>query len=150
MASSPQDWIVAASCCEGPRPGVTFAEMPREHRREMLAGAFAAALSTAYFVTLGILLVRPIPSRSLAAPVPMPNPAPADVVSVEPNPIIALATPRRERLPRPLAAVRLTSVDALPVVDVHPASIAPEAERRPGLLGRIVHGVRRVVQPPRY
>jgi hypothetical protein len=57
MTNLPQDWIVAAACRAGTPPGVRFADMPREHRRQMLIGILAAALSIASVVMLGILLL---------------------------------------------------------------------------------------------
>jgi len=70
--ASRADWMDAASCYEGPRPAAGFADLPREHRREVLTGALAAVLSTLFFVELGILL-QPIPSRRLEAHVLLPT-----------------------------------------------------------------------------
>ena len=150
MASRPQDWIVAASCCEGPRPCVTFADMPLAHRRDMAGIAFAAALSTAYFVTLAILL-QPIQSRSLAAQVPMPQPVVASAAVATASPVLPLDGPSR-RLPRhraarPLSAIQLASSTEAPSGDRASASAAVQQERRRGFFGRVLHGVLRTPRP---
>lgn len=150
MASRSGDWIVAASCCEGPRLCVTFADMPREHRRQMLALVFAAALSTAYFVTLGVLM-QPIPSRSLAAHVALPHGTISNAALLKASPAVLLdAPPRRatrQRTVRPLAAVQLASASE-PVADGGRTTtrVAPERERRRNLLSRFFGGMLRGVQ----
>jgi len=138
MASRTQDWIVAASCCEGPPLAATFADMPRKHKNELYRFAFVAALSTTFFVTLTIL-ARPIPSRSLAAHVELPNPAPrADVLRA------ALVTSIDSPSPRPLrthslhsrpagarAAFQLASLREAPADDLRAGYLsAPPPERR--------------------
>jgi hypothetical protein len=162
MASHPQDWIVAASCCEGPRPCVTFADMPPRHRRDMFVVGFAAALSTAYFVTLGILL-QPIPSRSLAGTVLMPHTeasfaqlrdaAPVVALSASPRLVRVRATqPRSRRLAstrdrRPLSAIQLASYRELPAGASDSRPDGTVGGKRPNLLNRFFRGVIRTVQP---
>ena len=148
MASRPQDWIVAAACCEGPRQCVTFADMPPEHRRDMALVAFAAALSTAYFVTLG-LLMQPLPSRNLAAQIPLTKPVTIHAV-VEPNYSIPINAPSRRpahsRAPRPLSAIQLASVSE-PAGDTRSDAAAGHRERRSNFLGRFFHTVLRTNRP---
>ena len=149
MTNRPQDWIVAASCCEGPRPCVTFADMPLAHRRDMAGIAFAAALSTAYFVTLAILL-QPIQSRSLAGQVPMPQPVVASAAVPVASPEIPLDGPSRRprhRAVRPLAAIQLASSTERLSVDRASASAAVPQERRRGFFGRFLRGVLRTPRP---
>ncbi len=163
MANHPHDWIVAASCCEGPRPRVTFADMPPRHRRDLVVVGFAAALSSAYFVTLGILL-QPIPSRSLAGTVLMPHTAasltqlrdvapvvlpgasrrPLRVRATQPRPVTELASTRGRR---PLSAVQLASYRELPGDGGETRPDGQTGGKRPNLLGRFFHGVLRAVQP---
>jgi len=145
MAGRPQDWIVAASCCEGTRPCVTFADMPREHQRDMFLVLFAAVLSSAYFITLGLLL-QPIPSRSLAAPVLLPNAvvssgavvAAAIVRSPDPSPR------SRHAAQRPLPAIQLASIIELPGGQSRPRAGGAGQQRRRSLAGRWLRGVLRI------
>jgi hypothetical protein len=163
MASHTQDWIVAASCCEGPRSRVTFADMPSQHRREMLVVGFAAALSSAYFVTLGMLL-QPIPSRSLVATVLMPHTAASFAQVRDAAPVVPLSASRRSlrvralqprpatelpstRALRPLGAVQLASYRELPAAGSETRPDGPAGGKRPNLLNRFFHGVIRTVQP---
>ncbi len=153
MASRPQDWIVAASCCEGPRPRVTFSDMPRRYQRDVLSIAFAAAISSAYFLTLG-MLTQPLASRSL----PPRMLTPASVVArgplfagdstppiAPPRTIVPRARISRSRVPHPLASAQLAVMIEARDRDSRPVSV----ERRPNFLGRIFRGVlHRSVQPP--
>jgi hypothetical protein len=163
MANHPHDWIVAASCCEGPRPRVTFADMPPRHRRDLVVVGFAAALSSAYFVTLGILL-QPIPSRSLAGTVLMPHTTaslaelrdtapvvppgasrrPLRMRATQPRPV---AEPASARGRRPLSAVQLASYRELPADGGETRPDGQAGGKRPNFLGRFFHGVLRAVQP---
>jgi hypothetical protein len=149
MASRPQDWIVAAACCEGPRQCVTFADLPPQHRRDMVLVAFAAALSTAYFVTLGILM-QPIPSRSLAAQIVMPKPVVIHAAVVDPEPGLPIDMPSRHparpRAPRPVSAIQLASV-SVPSGDTRIGSAAAPREHRPNFLGRFFRSVLRTGRP---
>lgn len=163
MASRPQDWIVAASCCEGPRPCVTFADMPVPHRRDMLVVGFAAAVSTAYFVTLGILL-QPIPSRSLAGTVLMPHTEASFVQVRDRAPIVPLEPSRRlvrvratqsrssselasTRGRQPLSAIQLASYRELPAGGGDTRADGQSGQQRSNLLNRFFRGVIRTVQP---
>jgi hypothetical protein len=67
MPARATDWLVAAACCEGPRPPATFADLPAQNRGEIVRIALVSTAAAAYFVTLGIL-TQPIPSRSLLTP----------------------------------------------------------------------------------
>jgi hypothetical protein len=146
MASRALDWIGAASCCEGPRPTVTFADMPHEHRRDIVVVAFAAALSSTYFLTLGILL-QPIPSRSLAAHVVAPPAAVSpdvvisDAAPAAPQAVPVVAPPRRtHHAVRPLASVQLASLNET-VEPVRAVSAAPQEERHRNVVSRFFRGV---------
>jgi hypothetical protein len=67
MPARATDWLVAAACCEGPRPPATFADLPAQNRGEIIRIALVSTATAGYFVTLGIL-TQPIPSRSLLTP----------------------------------------------------------------------------------
>jgi hypothetical protein len=163
MASHTQDWIVAASCCEGPRPRVTFADMPPRHRRDIFVVGFTAAVSSAYFVTLGILL-QPIPSRSLAGTVLMPQTAAVFAQVRDAAPVVPLSTSPRlvrvratrsrpatevasTRVRRPLSSVQLASYRQLPAGGSETRPDSPAGGKRPNLLNRFFRGVIRTVQP---
>jgi len=149
MASHAQDWIVAASCCEGPRPTATFADMPRKHKSELLRFAFVAALSATFFATLAIL-ARPIPSRSFAANVALPNP-------VLPRPELRQATlvasidapsPRplrthslRTRPSHARAGFQVASLREAPADDVKAGYIPVTQERRSNVFSRFFRTV---------
>ena len=76
MVNRADGWMVAAPCSEGPRPEATFATLPPAYRQELLRFALVAAASSAFFVTLALLL-RPLPSRNLAAHAVLPvSPSP--------------------------------------------------------------------------
>jgi hypothetical protein len=75
MADTRQDWLVAAACCESPRPAVTLADLPRVHRDELIRFALVAAAASVFFITVTILL-RPLPSRSLASAGALPHQIP--------------------------------------------------------------------------
>lgn len=139
MASRAQDWMAAASCCEGPRPAATFADLPRAHRDEFLNFALVAAVSSAFFITLAIV-IRPLPSRSLASRGVLPEPSPArastlDTWSNAGTPDAGAAATQRARgaLPRyELAGLRS-----------HPASAAPalRGARRGNVFSRFLRGI---------
>lgn len=140
---------------------MTFADMPSRHRWDMLGVGFAAALSSAYFVTLGILL-QPIPSRSLSGSVPMPHTAasfaqvrdgaPAvplsasarllRVPAMQPRPARELASTRGRR---PVSAVQLASHRELPAGGNDLGPDGPASGKRPNLLSRFFRGVFRTV-----
>jgi hypothetical protein len=116
--------MAAASCCEGPRPAATFADLPRAHREELLNFALVAAVSSAFFVTLAILM-RPLPSRSLAARVDLPGSSPSRAAALDtradgtmPDPAAAAAA-TRSRGPRAryeLAALQAPAASGAPAV----------------------------------
>jgi hypothetical protein len=119
-------------------------------------------LSTAYFVTLGILL-QPIPSRSLAGTVLMPHTeasfaqlrdaAPVVALSASPRLVRVRATqPRSRRLAstrdrRPLSAIQLASYRELPAGASDSRPDGTVGGKRPNLLNRFFRGVIRTVQP---
>lgn len=72
VESHARDWIGAAACFEGPRPGARFGDLPRPHKKELLRLAAAAAMSIAFFILLGISS-RVLASRSLASRVVLPQ-----------------------------------------------------------------------------
>lgn len=141
MASDARDWIGVASCCQGPRPAATFADLPRKHQWEMLRFALAATLSIAYFVGAGIL-VRPLPSRSLAAQVFLPEASVARVASPEMGSVSSINAPSPrplvERAVRPSAALPL-ALPREPLVDVSQAvQVTPRPERRRNIVSRLL------------
>lgn len=156
MASPARDWIGAASCCEGPRPAATFADLPRAHQREMLRFATAAVLSTAFFLTVGIL-TRVLPSRSLAARVGVLDASVAHPVMMDMRQASTFEArpmrPMREHLARrpagPVADEPLTDQPAAyepvtyqPVAyQIPPTTEPPPPERRKNIFSRIFHGV---------
>ena len=123
--------------------------MPREHRRQMLGSVFAAALSTTYFVTLGILL-QPIPSRNLAAHVPMPTGTVSNVEFSSPDPVIPTdmlpLLKLRGHAVRPMGGVQRASLSELSARDSRNVSAAVQPEQRRSFLSRFFHGVIRTVQ----
>ena len=156
MASRARDWIGAASCCEGPRPAATFADLPRAHQHEMVRFAMAAVLSTAFFLAVGIL-TRALPSRSLAARVGVLDPSTAHPVLMDMRQASTFE-PRPMRQTRERPARRLTEPPAdQPLADQpeadEPAAYQPVAyqappttepavpERKKNIFSRIFHGV---------
>jgi hypothetical protein len=141
--ASRADWMDAASCYEGPRPSAGFADLPREHRREMIVGALAAVLSTLFFLELGILL-QPIPSRSLVAHVFLPN-----VTTPHRGLIDAPSDRSMEQMSRASMRNVVSQVPAVQRASVH--AVWPHGTRTSGirarqgvprnLLSRFVHGL---------
>jgi hypothetical protein len=136
----------AASCCEGPRPAATFADLPRAHRDELLNFALVAAVSSAFFVTLAIL-ARPLPSRSLAARGVLPEPSPARAAALDARlnatgsgPVPTTASRSRSSLRYELASFRATSASAAP---------ASRRMRRGNAFSRFLRGILgRPASPP--
>lgn len=131
--------MAAASCCEGPRPAATFADLPRAHRDELLNFALVAAVSSAFFVTMAILM-RPLPSRSLAARVDLPESSPSRAV--------ALDTSRDGTPPEPTAVAAPRSRAARPRYQLtafqSPAASGAPATRRPrrgSVFSRFLRGI---------
>jgi hypothetical protein len=145
MKNHVHDWMAGAACAEGPAPVVTFLDLPRHHRNEVLRFALIGAASTAYFVAVAIL-AAPLPSRSLAANVALPHPgitrAPAFAAPLTP-PAVAIRSVRprvaRARPDVALAALRDPATDPAPV---------PAPPRR-NALSRFFHGVFHSLQPAR-
>lgn len=143
MASRDRDWIDAASCREGPRPPAAFADLPRRHQHEMLRFAFAAVLSSAFFISLGVL-GRPLPSRSLAAPVVL-----ADAAALA-RPAWLGASQSAPGRPRPRLgpAVRRPQVELTSLREAAPdgARTVPDAPKaRRNVFSRFFSGVLRTV-----
>jgi hypothetical protein len=105
---------------------------------------FVAVLSSAFFVTLGVL-AQPLPSRSLARPIPAPEAVAAYAALVPATAAIPLDTPvhrlLRPQAARPSAPIQLASTTVAPAADTQTVSSAPARERRPNFLGRLVHGM---------
>ena len=91
--------MVAAACSEGPRAKTTGARLPRAYRQDMLHFALVAAASSAFFVALAILL-RPVPSRSLAARVVLPAPPSGRVAARDARLAPAADAPQPSRVRR--------------------------------------------------
>src|SRR3954465_4859968 len=72
MANGHVVWMAAAKCCERPRPGTTFSDLPRKDRREIVRVAIVSTAAAGYLMTLGIA-ARPIPSRNLLSGVDLPS-----------------------------------------------------------------------------
>jgi hypothetical protein len=157
--------MTGAACAEGPAPVVTFLDLPRHHRNEVLRFALVGAASTAYFVAVAIL-AAPLPSRSLAANAALPHPGIArssaleatftppaiDVPPVRPRAIrarplgalAALREPAGDPAPVPaLAALRDPAGD--PSGDPAPTPAPP----RRNAVSRFFHGVFHSLQPAR-
>jgi hypothetical protein len=143
MEAGAQDWMTAAACAEGPRPRVTFADLPPQHQEELVRLALVAAAATAYFVTL-VLLSNPLPSRSLAARAALPDPTGTRPIVLEAR--LERATvdvvPARPRTSRPRPAVGLADLRE-PVVSTPATSSAPR--RNP--FSRFLRGVLHAVAP---
>lgn len=142
MAGRARDWIGAASCCEGPKPATWFGDLPRAHQREMLRFAAAAVLTTAFFVTLGVL-TGSLPSRSLAARAVPPDAEVPHVALLELGPV----TPRGRSSPRsPLVRAarsrvknQVASLEEPPVdYGTQAAPAAPGPERRRNIFSRFL------------
>jgi hypothetical protein len=82
VESQARDWIGAAACCEGPRPGARFGDLPRPHKQELLRLAAAALMSIAFFILVAISS-RVLASRSLAARVALPQAVAARAASLQ-------------------------------------------------------------------
>jgi hypothetical protein len=123
--------MVAASCQQGPTPAATFGDLPRAYRDDLLRFALVAAASSAFFITLAIVM-RPLPSRSMAGEVSLPEPLPprsnrmdARLQSNPPGPQVVRALRPRAARPR----YELATFEE-PAVDVRRAAPA-----RPGRRG---------------
>ena len=140
MEHGPDDWMTAAACAEGPRPTVTFADLPPQHQGELVRLAIVAALSAAYFVTL--VVAAPLASRSLAARSELPRALPARSPALAPQLLRAAVETASERRPatRPRPAVALASFRE-PVGDPPATSSSPR--RNP--FSRFFRGVLRTV-----
>ena len=109
MADGNVGWMVAAKCGADPRPVPTFADLPRQDKRELVRVAIVSAAAAAYFVTLG-MLTRPIPSRTLLGGAALPDaPAPRSALLDAHRARRALVDPAPVRVPAaPLAAARVS------------------------------------------
>jgi hypothetical protein len=137
MSDPANTWIDAASCCEGPRPAASYADLPREHRAELLRFTAIAAGASAFFVAL-LVLVRPLPSRNLAAHVSLPEPPPLRAVSIAPEQMMVDAPRPLRRPARARAAYRLAAVEE--------TVAAPEPPRRRNVFSRFLRTLARTVQ----
>ncbi len=139
MSDQARDWMTAASCTEGPRPSVTFSDLPRRYRGEMVRFAIVAAASSAYFVTL-VILSRPLPSRSLLNDAALPGGVASRPILLDarltdlPAPVARVRAPR---LRRPVALVALR--EPPPAIDTVPDEV--EAPRRRNVFSRFFRGV---------
>jgi hypothetical protein len=143
MPSHARDWIDAATPCEGSWPAATFTDLPRKTQWELMRLAFAATLSTAYFVGAG-LLARPLPSRSLAQ-ITLPEatvmPAALPDMNVDASIVAPSPLPLYERAARQGATVKLASLNKT-IADDNPAVPAPpRSERHRNLFSRFFRGV---------
>ena len=145
MSTEARDWMTAVACAEGPRPTVTFTDLPRQHRGEMLRFALVAAVSTAFFVTVGVL-AQPLSSRSLAAAAALPDSSLSRAalletrVAAEPP----LFTPERLRRPAPRPG---TGVRTVTVEEPRPSQTlqSRDRSRRRNVFSRFFHGMLRTV-----
>jgi hypothetical protein len=150
MASDARDWIGAAPRCEGSWPAATFTDLPRKSQWELMRLAFAATLSTAYFVAAAVL-ARPLPSRSLAAhiilpeatvvPAALPDVSLDASVSLEASVVAPSQLPMLERAMRQGPTMKLASLHK-PLADDSPMVPAPpRSERRRNIFSRFFRGV---------
>jgi hypothetical protein len=144
MASPAHHRIGAESSRECPTPAPTFGDLPRAHQREILRFAAAAALTTAFFLTLG-LLTRWLPSRSLAARAVLPDAEASHVALLDPLPIPPHARPSPrsplERAARSRAKSQLASLREPPGDDTQTAPATTEPGRRRNIFRRLFLGV---------
>jgi hypothetical protein len=156
MGDGSRDWLSAAACTEGPRPAVTFADLPPQHQEEMVRLALVAAAAAACFVLA--VWSAPLASRSLAARTVMPQADPPQSAALAaraaalaaqaaaldaPRPVTSLDTlPARPRVSRPRPAVTLAALRE--PIGGRPATM-PAPRRSP--FSRFFRGVLRTVSP---
>ena len=143
MAHGAHDWLAAAACAEGPRLEVTFADLPRQHRGELVRFVAVAAASVTYFVTLA-MLGAPLPSRSLAAGAALPHAGPSRAPVLEARLAQAAVEPAPLR-PRSSAARPAVRLAALREPVGGPPSLKSSPRRNP--FSRFFRGVLRTVTP---
>jgi hypothetical protein len=144
MPDVTRDWMAAAACTEGPRPEVTFADLPQQHQSEVVRLALVAAATVAYFVT-AVTLAPPLSSRSLAAPAPLPVPARSRPVAPEGRTIDSSPAPRPLRKPTVQSRDGAQAVDSR---DAPPdASAARLTASRRNIFSRFFRGLLRGVAP---
>jgi hypothetical protein len=136
MTDQARDWMVAASCCEGPRPAVTFSDLPRAHRDELLRFALVAAASSAFFITVA-LVMRPLPSRSLTTAAALPHHVPPRGMLLEARDSAApIPAPQRLRA----RVVRARVVEEVADESTSPA-LSQLSGRRGNVFTRLLRGV---------
>jgi hypothetical protein len=150
MSDRARDWLVAAACCEGPRPAATFADLPRQHQRQIVRIAAATAAAAAYFIVLAIH-VRPVPSRSLLTAAALPNTPPVPRPALlDARPIAAIDPPSSQpgaaRAARASGLYELAAVGK-PSADDRATGTTARQERRGNVFSRFFRGVRRSLQP---
>jgi hypothetical protein len=149
MEDRAHDWMVAAACSQGPRPEPVFATLPRAYRADMLRLALVAAASSAFFVTLAILL-RPLPSRSLAAHAMLPDPSASRAAALDARMVFATDVPAPPRLRRQRTAHARYELAAIPAVEDAdaPGSLSARPPRRGNVLTRFFRGILGRPAPP--
>jgi hypothetical protein len=101
MGDDSRDWLSAAACTEGPRPAVTFADLPPQHQEEMVRLVLVAAAAAACFVL--VIWSAPLASRSLAGDTAMPNADPPPSAALAARAAALSAQAAALETPRPLA-----------------------------------------------
>ena len=148
MSDGTLGWMTAAKCCDGPRPGTTFAELPRQDKREIVRVAVVSTAAALYIVTLGVM-TKPIPSRNLVGgavlpSVPEPRPAlPAVRPEVPMNP----ASPRSPDTEPVRATYEPIGMRAPANAVTRRVDKPTRRQRRGGFFGRFFRGIARGVQP---
>jgi hypothetical protein len=151
MSTQAQDWMLAASYCEGPRPAVGFGDLPRQHQSAMLRLGLVAAASTAYFIALGVL-AQPIPSRSLPLDAALPAALAARPALLDARLEMPVVTPStrpswRHRTVRQHDTLEVVALQ-VPTGDADRQTNDPRPERRRNIFSRIFRGVWRSAQAP--
>jgi len=148
MADGTLGWMTAAKCCEGPRPGTTFADLPRRDRREIVRVAIVSAAAATYIVTLGIF-TKPIPSRNLLSGVVLPSapePRPALPAARPEAPIDPVSPPSTGTEPAG-AGYEAAGMRAPAHAVTRAAGKSTQRQRRGNVFSRFFRGIARGVQP---
>jgi hypothetical protein len=158
MTSQARDWMAAASCSEGPRPTIRFADLPRQHQHEILRLTATAAGSIAFFIAVSVI-PRTLSSRSLVSGVVLLDPPARTAVLDPPARPAGLTSPAPTPPPAAHGHARLSGRSQTantpppaaeePVAIETPAIPPPERHRNP--LSRLVRAVFRTgpsVAPP--
>ena len=150
MADREQDWLVAAACRQEPQRRATFADLPRQHQRELVRFAIVAAASTASFIVLWALS-QPIRGRNLRSDATLPAAASGRSPLLDARlatPIEARATtPLRPRASRPRAGIQLAAYRELDTDANQRVGGSAPPERRGNVFSRFFRGVWRSLTP---